>query len=211
MKKYNLLDELNNIEDKTIEKIINIDSKEKLEIEKRKYKEENKMKKFNFVPICATAVCAVALCAVIVTNQTKTNKNIEMSERVQIASPIIEVDTREEMKKYLGFDVPNVELKNIDKYIVVGYDGYADLARVLFEDETEFRMSRKGDFENISGIFGGKIDRTENIDGVNVEIYIYNDLQYALWEVGEYEYCYTTSVDDANLIDFVTDVINISK
>ena len=206
LKKYNLLDELNNINDKTIENIISIDNRQKLKEARKMEREEKKMKRFNFVPVLAGAMCAVAICGVVVTNKIGTKEII--NEREQIGSPILEVENKEEMKKYLGFEVPNVEEKEVETYIVVGFDDYADLARIIFKDESEFRMARVG-YENISGIYGAKLEKTEKINGVDVEFYLYENMRFASWKTKEFEYSYTTNVDDANITEFVTKLVSI--
>ena len=83
-------------------------------------REEEKINRFNFVPVLAGAMCAVAIGGVVVTNKIGTKEII--NEREQIGSPILEVENKEEMKKYLGFEVPNVEEKEVETYIVGGFD-----------------------------------------------------------------------------------------
>ncbi len=203
LKKYKLFDELNKLDDTAVEHAIQLDSAEKLRNEKKKYKEEFKMKIFNFIPVCAGAVCAIAL-GVVVMNRN-INTNIE-DERVQIASPICEVESATEMKKYLGFDVPVIEKEDIQDYIVVGFDHYADVGRIIYNDDSEFRIAKKG-YENISGIYGGTLNSTENISGVDINLYTYEDYKYATWEYKDFVYSYASKGEN-DIITFVEELIN---
>lgn len=204
LKKYSLLDELNKIDDRTIEQAINIDSVSKLADEKKKYREEKStMRKFNFMPICASAVCVLALGAIVI--KCTVNKNFN-DERVQIASPINEVESTIEMKKYLGFDVPTINDENIEEYIVVGFDKYADLGRVLYDDGSEFKIAKKG-YENISGIYGGTLTATEEIDGISVDFYTYENHKYAIWEDNDFTYSFISSEEGSDVKEFVSNMI----
>ena len=209
LKKYNFVDVLNEIDDSIIEKSISINDAEKLKEEKKKYKEKKKMNIFSFIPACAGAVCALAIGVFCLTGNfgnVDDNKNI-IDERVQIASPILEVETKEEMKKYLGFDVPNVNSKEVETYIVVGHDGYADLGRILYNDDSEFRIAYKFDGE-LSGIYGSTLEETKKINGTDVEFYTYENIRYATWKNGDFEYSYMTSIDDENITSFIEEMMD---
>lgn len=203
LKKYNLFDELNKLDDATVEHAIQLDSAEKLRNEKKKYKQEFKMKIFNFMPVCAGAVCAIALGVVVMNRNVSTNVE---DERLQITSPICEVESATEMKKYLGFDVPVIKNENVQDYIVVGFDNYADLGRIIYNDNSEFRIAKKG-YENVSGIYGGTLNSTENINGIDINLYTYEDYKYATWEYKDFVYSYIFKGSD-NITEFIEEIIN---
>ena len=69
-------------------------------------------------------------------------------------------------------------------------------------------MARVG-YENRSGIYGAKLEKTEKINGVDVEFYLYENMRFASWKTKEFEYSYTTNVDDANITEFVTKLVSI--
>ena len=154
---------------------------------------KNKKKSINFKIWGAMAAC---LCMVLIATSmlgdlstTKPNP-----EAVQIASPILEVSSAEEMSEYLDFDVPVLD-KAVKAYIVLVIDGYPRSARIEYADNSTFNMEYgTGD---ISGIYGGTFDREETINGVTVDFYHYyseatnEDFSYALWEKDGFTYSLT--------------------
>ena len=89
---------------------------------------------------------------------------------VQIPNPILTVASVEEMEEYLDFAVPVLD-KEAASYAVFIEDGYPTMGQIEYADGSEFRMQYgSGD---ISGIHGGTLEKSENIDGVKVEQYRY--------------------------------------
>lgn len=106
-------------------------------------------------------------------------------DRVQIASPILEVESVEEMERTLDFPVPVLD-KAVDAYIVLVIDGYPESARIQYADQTTFNM--KYGSGDISGIYGGTLEKEEEIGGVTVSFCRYGEIRYAIWEKGGFTY-----------------------
>ena len=109
---------------------------------------------------------------------------------VQIPNPIITVSSVEEMEHYLDFDVPVLE-KEVASYSVLIEDSYPTMGQIDYADGSEFRMQYgSGD---ISGIYGGTLEKSENIGGVNVEYYKYENTTYAIWEQNGFTFSYVSA------------------
>lgn len=108
-------------------------------------------------------------------------------EPAQIPNPIITVTTIEEMENYLDFDVPVLD-KEVESYSVLIEDSYPAMGQIDYADGSEFRMQYgSGD---ISGIHGGTLEESENVGGVNVEYYKYENTVYAIWEQNGFTFSY---------------------
>ena len=128
-------------------------------------------------------------------------------EFVTIENPISEVSSLEEMKKYLGFDVPVIEGKEIKSYIVIGEDKKATHARIIYIDESSFDMEKVKD-KDVSGIYGGKLSKIEKVGDKEVSLYTMEDIKYGIWSDSEYSYSY--SILKGKLSDVIKD-INLFK
>ena len=105
------------------------------------------------------------------------------------------------MENYLDFDVPVLD-KEVESYTVLIEDSYPTMGQIDYADGSEFRIQYgSGD---ISGIHGGTLEKSENVDGVKVEHYKYETITYAVWEQNgfTFSYVYTNSenIDVASII-----------
>lgn len=115
-------------------------------------------------------------------------KNAPFPEPVQVVNPILVVETLAQMEEYLDFSVPVLE-REVQKYIVLVIDGYPQMGRVCYADGGEFRIQYgTGD---ISGIYGGIEEKTENIHGVQVTYFTYGEIRYAIWGQDGFACCFT--------------------
>ena len=115
---------------------------------------------------------------------------------VQVVNPMLEVASLEEMEEYLDFSVPTLDSKEVKSYIVLVIDSYPTIGRVYYEDGATFSIQYgTGD---ISGIYGGSLDKTEPVKGVNVSYYTYDTIRYALWETGGFTHSLTGGVSLEN-------------
>lgn len=121
------------------------------------------------------------------------------AKKLKIANPLTEVSNVSEMQKYLGFKVPIIADKEVNRYIVIGKNKYANHARIIYKDNSEFDME-KGD-SDVSGIYGGELVKKESIGGVSVTIYKYEDTIYALWKDNEFSYSYAMFNQDENALN----------
>ena len=98
---------------------------------------------------------------------------------VQMVNPLVTVDSIQDMEAKLGYPVPVLN-KAVDTYIVLVVNGIAEQGRICYADGSDFNITRgTGD---ISGIYGGVLDRTETISGIEVSFLAYEDIRYAIWE-----------------------------
>lgn len=157
-------------------------------------REDYKGKKSVWLKWGAAAAC---LCLVIggglMLNRSNNNSsNVPHPEQVQVVNPLMKVSSLEEMEKYLDFSVPVLE-KEVDTYLVIVLDGYPECARILYADGSVFSM--KYGTGDISGIYGGTLEREEKINGANVSFLSYSDTNYATWEKDGFTFSLSGSND----------------
>lgn len=157
-------------------------------------KETRKMIPFkNRKAICAMAACVCIICAsVFLFNHFGSNK--PHPEAVQLPSPILEVNSLEEMEQYLDFKVPTLS-KDVESYVVLVMDDYPTMARIFYTDGSTF--SKQHGSGDISGIHGGVFAKTEDVDNVEVNFYTYTNedgivISYAIWESDGFTYSLTS-------------------
>ena len=160
-----------------------------------------KAKKPRWMQWGAAAACVCLLVAGGIVFTSNSGNVTPDPDLVQIPSPIITVTSVEEMENYLDFDVPVLD-KEVESYTVFIEDGYPTMGQIEYADGSEFRMQYgSGD---ISGIYGGTLEKSEKIDGVEVEQYRYDNTTYAIWEQNgfTFSYVYTDSeaIDVASII-----------
>ena len=141
-------------------------------------------KAFKFLATAA-CVCMITGCG-MTTNQEKAEA--PQPERVQVVNPMKTVNSAEEMEQYLDFSVPVLE-KEVASYIVLVIDGYPEIGRIRYSDESIF--NKKFGSGDISGIYGGTLEKTEETDGVTVSYYNYDTTRYAIWEEDGFTYSLT--------------------
>lgn len=159
------------------------------------YKKKRTYKKTVWVKLGAMAAC---LCLVIVGGVMFTQNsgnNVPNPEMVQIPNPFITVTSVEEMEEYLDFKVPVLD-KEVETYSVLVEDSYPTMGQIDYADGSEFRI--KYGSGDISGIYGGTLEESKDIEGVKVDYYRYTDdttpeLTYAIWEQNGFalSYLYT--------------------
>lgn len=134
------------------------------------------MKKTFKILTIAACVGMLAGCG-SVENQGETKA--PQPELVKVVNPLMTVSSVEEMEQYLDFSVPVLE-KEVESYIVLVIDGYPQNGRIRYADGNTFNM--KYGSGDVSGIYGGTLEKTEELDGVTVSYYSYDATRYALWE-----------------------------
>lgn len=185
----------------------NIDDKYIVECEKKEEKVVSFfefLKKKNLTRIVGVAACLVLLITGgIIMNMGKIQNN-ENHKLVAIANPIMEVDALDDLQKYFNVDIPVLN-KKVEEYIVIGTGGYADHARITYEDGTSFNMDLT--YDDASGIFGGTVIKEEKLEGVSVKFYQYNTINYATWTKDGISYSY--AVDNGVLS--VEEIVQLLK
>lgn len=138
-----------------------------------------------------SALCLSLLMAGSLLSGCGTKNDVPDPERVQVFNPMMAVSSVEEMESYLDFSVPVLD-KEVESYIVLVIDGYPTMGRIYYADGSVFSIQYgTGD---ISGIYGGTLEDTQPIEGVNVSYYTYETTRYALWETGGFTYSLTGGV-----------------
>lgn len=169
------------------------------------YKKNKTYKKPVWFKLGAIAAC---LCLMIVGGVMFTQNNgnnVPNPEIVQIPNPLITVTSVEEMEKYLDFNVPVLD-KEVETYSVLVEDSYPTMGQINYADGSEFRI-RYGSGD-ISGIYGGTLEESKDIEGVKVDYYRYtgditSELTYAIWEQNGFTFSYIYTNDS------ITDVETI--
>lgn len=123
--------------------------------------------------------------------------NVPNPEMVQTPNPFITVTSVEEMEEYLDFKVPVLD-KEVETYSVLVEDNYPTMGQIDYADGSEFRI--KYGSGDISGIYGGTLEESKDIEGVKVDYYRYIDdttpeLIYAIWEQNEFTFSYLYTND----------------
>ena len=134
------------------------------------------MKKVYKVLMIAACVCVIAGCAPAAAGE---KAQAPQPESVKVVNPLMTVGSVEEMEKYLDFSVPVLE-KEVEAYIVLVIDGYPQNGRIRYADGSTFNI--KFGSGDVSGIYGGTLEKTEESEGVTVSYYTYDTTRYALWE-----------------------------
>ena len=115
------------------------------------------------------------------------NHLVPNPDPVQIPNPILTVTSVEEMEEYLDFPVLILD-KEVASYSVMIEDSYPTMGQVDYADGSQFRI-RYGSGD-ISGIYGGTLEKSEDIQGVKVQYYKYADTAYAIWEQNGFAFSY---------------------
>ena len=112
----------------------------------------------------------------------------------------ITVSSVEEMENYLDFDIPVLD-KEVESYSVLVEDRYPTMGQINYTDGSEFRMQYgSGD---ISGIYGGTLEESRDVEGVKVEYYQYADTAYAVWEENGFAFSYVYAKDGSADVEHI--------
>ena len=143
------------------------------------------MKKVYKIITTVACICLIAGCGSATKQDNVESPNPEF---VKVVNPLVSVASVEEMEQYLDFAVPTLE-KEVESYIVLVLDGYPEIGRIRYADGGVF--NKKFGSGDISGIYGGVLEKTEKVDGVTVSYYTYESTRYAIWEKGGFAYSLT--------------------
>lgn len=154
----------------------------------------------------AACFCLVAFGAAMI-NYNANLPTKPQPKLVQVANPIMVVNSVDEMEKYLDFKVPALD-KEVEAYIVIVYENnYPKTARIEYKDGSTFNMEYGSN--DVSGIFGGKLEKTEKINKADVKFYTYtddssNEVEYAIWEKDGFSYSLSNSASLQSEIESLT-------
>ena len=108
----------------------------------------------------------------------------------QMGNPLVTVDSLEAMESKLGYAVPALD-KEVASFIVLVIGGTAESGRIRYADGSDFNI-KKGS-EDISGIYGGVLEKEETLGGVSVSFMVMEDIHYAIWVKDGFSYSLTGS------------------
>ena len=154
----------------------------------------------------AACFCLVAFGAAMV-NYNANLPTKPQPKLVQVANPLMEVNSVDEMEKYLDFKVPTLN-KEVEVYIViVDENNYPKTARIEYKDGSTFNMEYGS--KDVSGILGGTLEKTEEINKADVKFYTYtddgsNEVEYAIWEKDGFSYSLSNSASLQSEIESLT-------
>lgn len=186
MTKININDALNLADDKFIETAINVDSPQKFKEITMKENTQNKSKIIKMFTSIAACICLVLVAVVAINSLTSSKSN----DLIQITNPITEVESADEMKDYLGYDVPVIDGQDVESYTVIGDGNYAQHGRIEYSNGGQFDVEKAVNTD-VSGIYGATLEKTQTIDSVNVSLYEFEGTYYTVWSYSDYSYSYS--------------------
>ena len=154
----------------------------------------------------AACFCLVAFGAAMI-NYNANLPTKPQPKLVQVANPLMEVNSVDEMEKYLDFKVPTLN-KEVEVYIViVDENNYPKTARIEYKDGSTFNMEYCS--KDVSGILGGTLEKTEEINKADVKFYTYtddgsNEVEYAIWEKDGFSYSLSNSANLQSEVESLT-------
>ena len=195
---------ISNIPDVLLEEALEADSAEKLKKAKRFGNAKLRAKAVRYISALAACLC-LCVCAAYIHQHLLS----ATGGRLEVASPITQVDSAEEMGKYLGFDVPVLSDKNAASYTVYAYEKYAYRGEITYSDGSVFCAERgNGD---ISGIYGGALQGTQTVSRVTVYFYSMENIRYAIWSSNGLSYCYCASPYETDYSKQIAELISAIK
>ena len=141
--------------------------------------------------------------AVVPTASAKSEENTE------IPNPLTEVASVAEMKSLLGYDIPVISGKTIGTCTVIEADGIPQHGRIIYSDGAEFDIEKgKAD---ISGIYGGVLEKTADINGAEVAIYSFENVIYGIWSDDTCSYAYSQQQGIGDIESAIGSIIENTK
>lgn len=184
MKKINLLDILGLVDNQMLNRAIETDSAEKLKELKKLEKRRKCLGLFRYVSMFAGGL------AVLVVGIVLLNNNIN-DDNVLISNPMIEVKDISELEKYIKLDLSKYEIKEINE--MYKFDN-ENLIQIKYADGSTLRIGKES--TDNSGIYGATLEKSEKINGVNVSIYKFDNIIYAIWNDDNYSFSYIFNDND---------------
>lgn len=213
-----LLEAFGNIDDEYLCEEYNLYAESKKIISLNKYlsKVQNIVKKGRkkFISIASVSILAIGV-GIAISNQKSNNQdNLTLggndkglSDSVEIANPLNEVNSIKEMEESLGFNVPVLN-KEVYQYFVIGEKNKEIQGRIIYKDGTKFDIA-KGN-EDVSGIYDGKLQKSEIIEGVKVSYYKADDTKYVIWDNNGYSYSYQNTYGEIDKTE-ITELIKLAN
>ena len=138
-------------------------------------------------------IIIIILCIALVSGCEKEKKATKTKTKTEVVNPLVELTSKEDLEKTVGFEVPTIEEKEIISYIAIGQDENKKHARVLYQDGSELDMIEGiiKDQEEISGIYGAEETETIKMEHYTIKVYEYEETIYGIWRDADYTYSYS--------------------
>lgn len=207
MKKYKLLDEMNELDDKLLDRVIDIDTEEKLNLAKKKEKKEFFENNIKYLFAGCACTCAFVIGVIILArSEDKKTELLQEKDVARITNPVNEVKSVSEIEKTIDLSVPALE-KKVDSYLVIDENSeYAysttsegteesndKIGRILYSDGSIFSIGRNS---KVSGMFDGTLTKSITINDIKIELYDLEGISYAEWNNDDIYYSYTASSEE---------------
>ncbi len=207
MKKYKLLDEMNELDDKLLDRVIDIDTEEKLNLAKKKEKKEFFENNIKYLFAGCACTCAFVIGVIILArSEDKKTELLQEKDVARITNPVNEVKSVSEIEKTIDLSVPVLE-KKVDSYLVIDENSeYAysttsegteesndKIGRILYSDGSIFSIGRNS---KVSGMFDGTLTKSITINDIKIELYDLEGISYAEWNNDDIFYSYTASSEE---------------
>lgn len=213
MKRDEFIDAMSGIDDRLLDEALELDSADKL----KKAENEERARRFSRISkrlsVLAACICLVAV-GIFAGGHIASPAGpgtTEPTEIVLTPTPMLYCDSYDEMEKALGYSIPKPESKRADSYIVIMSGDKPESGRIIYTDDSELKIA--GCTADISGIFGGRLEGTQEYAGVTVHYYSFGTVRYAIWSDGGFSYSFSADGDDAekNVYDTAKEIINLLK
>ena len=198
---------MNELDDKLLDRVIDIDTEEKLNLAKKKEKKEFFENNIKYLFAGCACTCAFVIGVIILTrSEDKKTELLQEKDVARITNPVNEVKSVSEIEKTIDLSVPALE-KKVDSYLVIDENSeYAysttsegteesndKIGRILYSDGSIFSIGRNS---KVSGMFDGTLTKSITINDIEIELYDLEGISYAEWNNDDIYYSYTASSEE---------------
>lgn len=162
------------------------------------YYKKNITPKFLWIRWAAVTACLLFAAVGVVILYKTDDFSAPNPKIIQIASPVITVESTEEMEEYLDFYIPVLD-KEVLTYSVLVLDNYPTIGQIDYADGTVFRI--KYGSGDISGVYGSLLEEIKEINGVKIKCYKNTQTTYAVWEQNGFAFSYIYDCKDLKEVE----------
>lgn len=206
MKNINLLEILGMLDDEMVQKSIETNDAKKLKELKRLEKKKKSIFFVKFASVLASSFAILCVGIVMINNNRIDNNINDKNSGVQIANPISEVDSIDELEEYIGKSLEKYQIKEIETMTKFNDE---EMVQILYKDGTSIRISKDKNTDN-SGIYNSNLESKQIINNIEVEIYSIIDIEnkslYAVWQDEGYSYTYYSN-NTENTVDILRKIV----
>lgn len=206
MKNIKLLEILGMVDDEILQKAIETNDAKKLEELKLLERKRKSTTFIKYMSVFASSL-AVLVIGIIMINNNEIDKNIiDANNGVQIANPISEVKSIQELENYIGISLEKYKIKEVETVTKFNNE---KMVQIHYKDDTSIRISEETNVDN-SGISGAKVEKMEIINNIEVKTNRLEDniskCVFATWNDGKYSYTYYSN-ETENIIEVLEKIV----